>query len=120
MNFKAYNQWRQIIQLPEIPICDVFNSKNPLIAALFENLRYFYPNMPLTCPIKPGKYHQYNITIGDINGWKQEGNPLQQTVLGFPNGLYLLKYFFIGPKDPNALIIINYLEVKRRMNHGTF
>jgi hypothetical protein len=121
VNYKVYNNWRQIASLPWTPLCEILKSSNPLIQAALQNGKYFLPSFPYECPIKPGRYYEYNLTVPDINQWKgDEDDPYFKTVMNFPNGMLRFRAYFKTPKDPNAGFGQTYYEIKRRLNDAKF
>lgn len=101
-------------------VCQFYETDNPLISATVGNARYHFPNLPLTCPIKKGRYGQTNVTIPDANGWDLEKDALNAFLTAAPNGLYNSKFQFYSPEDPVGFALLLQYEQKNRMTQGNF
>jgi hypothetical protein len=120
-DFKMFNHWRQIVNVPWINMCDVFTSDNNFIRTFVESWKYFLPSLPWACPIKPGRYDQNNVTIIDLNTWKgEEDDHFFKTVINLPNGIFRINIFFMRPNEPNLALFQYFYEIKRRLNDDKF
>ena len=121
MNYKMFKDWRQIIKVPWIPLCDAFNSDNLLISSFVDTLRYLLPSLPFKCPIKPGRYYEYNVTIPDIKQRKGSADDQYfKTLLSLPNGVYRCDIYVKAASDPHWYFVQTFYEIKKRMNNDKF
>jgi Protein of unknown function (DUF1091) len=119
MEFKIYNQWRRIVSIPSIKLCDVLKSENPFLKSILANYRIFMPWIPKSCPFKPGRYYQHNVSIIDLNYWKgSEDDAYYKTGSALPNGIYRGEYKIDLPGDPKAYFFQHYYRIQRRFNYG--
>jgi hypothetical protein len=119
--YKSHNNWRQIIKTPLIPICDVFSSDNLFISNYVKFLKSMYTTLPFKCPIKPGRYYQYNVNVSQSDQEENEkGNQYFEMTRALPNGIFQTSIYFETPEDPKSLFVQYYFRIKKRLNDETF
>lgn len=101
--------------------CDILESGNPIISAYIQHHKDLYPSLPFECPIKPGRYFQYNVTVSDSDVPDgKDGNQFFRTIATLPNGLYKQTLTFKTLDDPQCLMVQFIGEIKVRLNDDQF
>lgn len=90
--------WRHIFVLKQIDLCEILAGKFqaiPLVESVV-NLTYkIAPFLPRKCPILPGKYYGYNLTISDSIGIEET----KFLTPNLPNGIYRYNYRYYHDHD---------------------
>jgi hypothetical protein len=111
-----------VFRSPEIDGCALTSVVKiiPTYDTFIKSLKNYYPNIPLQCPIKPGKFEFSNVSYTEKNVNQNlgfQGNGLYSYNL--PNGKHLtvLKMFTLA--DPTG--VTEWVsEVKKRLQNDNF
>lgn len=117
--------WRQLIKFERIDGCMFLNGMQslPIIDAVKKYYGEYFPNWPQRCPIMPGKYSVYNLTvIGPGNEERVSTKHLLKNVSPklFPNGVYRHKFHVYSEDSADDLTIYFDIKVDVRMNENDF
>jgi hypothetical protein len=106
--------WRQILHTTIFELCSAEQHELvPGSKTAFNFYKLIMPNLPSSCPFKPGKYAQENFTFSFTGQIRFPQNPLLTTV-DLPNGLYKNDILVHNKDDPKILRIIFLQEVRRQ------
>lgn len=96
---KTLTNWRQIIKVDKVDLCDFYKNGNKL-PFIGDGMHYFLdliPNAPRGCPILPGEYYTHNISLGTA---EQVASEPESFRFGFPNGVYKHTITIYNDEDP--------------------
>lgn len=80
--------WHQFVSFEKIDVCALlgeWHSAMPIVVNMKNLVFAMMPFMPRKCPIPPGKYYGYNISL---NGWKEYNSQKYLSPSLMPNGIY--------------------------------
>jgi Protein of unknown function (DUF1091) len=119
--YKNHNNWRQIINIKSVNICDVFSSSNPLILNYVKYLKAMFTSIPFDCPVKLGRYYQYNVSVANPDlRVTEKGNAFFEMTTSLPNGVYRTNINFGTPEDPRGFLVQFTDRVEKRLNDENF
>jgi hypothetical protein len=97
------------------------NGKNQLaiMQELYRVYRELLPKFPTSCPVTPGKYYQYNITVAFTGFIEFHDNPLVKRFY-YPNGLYKFDFLAWNKDDPKFFQSTVLMEVKKHFGETEF
>jgi Protein of unknown function (DUF1091) len=109
--------WNRVFKLPPVDMCQwmkIADHSNsfPIMQYLFKTYTEEFPNLPQSCPIKPGKYQELNRTFTTPGYIVLPNNPVMSKFL-FPNGRYRVD---IRVSSKNSTIYgLLIMEVRNRL-----
>lgn len=120
-SYKIYKNWRQLLQTPEVEICQFLKSDNPqpFYRGFLDEVFKIFPSLPRQCPIKPGAYYTHNSSMRETYEQLETNDKFQATTLRMPNGVFKIAGRLSTKKDPDAIHINWQYELKKRMNDGS-
>jgi Protein of unknown function (DUF1091) len=120
-SYKIYRNWRQLLQTPEVEICQFMRSDNPhpFYRGFLDEVFKVFPGLPQQCPIKPGAYYTHNSSMSETYENFQTNDKFQATTMSMPNGVFKIAGRLSTKRDPHAMYINWQYELKKRLNHGT-
>lgn len=120
---KSGSTWRHLIKLDNIDACFFLTSMQslPLLDAVRNFYKTYFPKLPQKCPVEPGKYSVTNVTVTD-NKHGNEGEKLmkQITPMTLPNGLYRHLLRLSNSNDTVGLTLYWHTRIDISMNENEF
>lgn len=115
------NNWRQLIKIDKIDACLMASGLHslPFVDQFFKLLKSMVNGqIPMSCPLDPGEYYAYNLTMPYDTGQDLIIKTLTPSFL--PNGIYRNFFRVSFPNDPDGLFNWNVLELNDRNRENKF